>query len=154
MRDLRASDVWACGVTFFNLITGHLPFAVAHLSCPDFACHVRGRKSRAKAAVWAQIPRGMAELIEGMLKVERRERLTMQEVHIRLQILEARYVMVLAAPISAAAAATADGDVGSSSAPGTEPPTATTSCRSEQRALDPSASDGRHHAGPSAVAAL
>lgn len=89
--DLRASDVWALGVTFFNLLTGRLPWATADKADEDFAYHLRGKRSPRNEQLWAVIPTSVLGLLDEMMCVDSNARCSMQHVYDTLVVLKSNH---------------------------------------------------------------
>lgn len=84
---LLPTDIFALGVTYFNLLTGGVPFNDAADFDPEFRLFLRGAqfRSRRKGAAWRMIPREFLPLIFGMLSVDVESRWTIDEVLAYLQ---------------------------------------------------------------------
>ena len=83
--ELEAADVWSFGIMLFSILSGRFAWKKASMECREFSRYVRNVLTPAQAAEWARIPADVRTLLQEILAVEVKDRLTMAQVCERLQ---------------------------------------------------------------------
>jgi serine/threonine protein kinase len=77
--DGAAAEVWTSGTILFYMITGNPSYQRPHMTDPQFDCMTRGLRQLLTYWNVTMSEEGIA-LLQGMLKIDPRERLTIEEV--------------------------------------------------------------------------
>eukprot|EP01137_Pigoraptor_chileana_P002553 Opistho-2@41550 len=77
-RDPKAIDVWSAGILFFTLLTGTFPWAQATTTNTEF---VRFTRNDYTHAPWNSFSSTLIDLLQRMLHLDPRKRMSMADVH-------------------------------------------------------------------------
>ncbi|KAF1940837.1 serine/threonine-protein kinase Chk1 [Clathrospora elynae] len=72
-------DIWSCGVVLFVLVVGNTPWDEPTTRSEEFKEYVQ-TGGHTTDELWAQLPAEIASLLRGMLKVDPKERFTLDEI--------------------------------------------------------------------------
>ncbi|KAK7542804.1 serine/threonine-protein kinase Chk1 [Phyllosticta citribraziliensis] len=73
------SDIWSCGIVLFVLLAGNTPWDEPTRNSYEFNEYVN-TSGRTTDDLWKKIPPDIASLLRGMLKLDPKERFTLDEV--------------------------------------------------------------------------
>lgn len=73
------ADIWSCGVVLFVLLVGNTPWDEPTLKSYEFKEYVE-TDGRTSDELWAKLSPGVQSLLRGMLKLDPKERFTLEEV--------------------------------------------------------------------------
>lgn len=73
------ADVWSCGVVLFVLLVGNTPWDEPTLKSFEFKEYVEA-DGRTSDELWAKLSPGVQSLLRGMLKLDPKDRFTLEEV--------------------------------------------------------------------------
>lgn len=75
-----AVDIWSCGIVLFVLLVGNTPWDEPTAASYEFDDYVRNGPQPETDELWAAVPIQALSLLKGMLKVNPRERFTLEDV--------------------------------------------------------------------------
>ena len=71
------ADIWSCGIVLFVLLVGNTPWDEPTRNSDEFNDYVRGNTTE---GLWSKIPLQTRSLLRGMLRVDSKKRMSLEEV--------------------------------------------------------------------------
>ena len=75
----NTSDIWSCGVVLFVLLAGNTPWDEPTIRSYEFKEYVE-TNGRTSDELWQKLPQAIQSLLRGMLKLDPKERFSLDEV--------------------------------------------------------------------------
>lgn len=85
--DLKACDVFSLGIMMWSCFTGRFPWRQASTKSSEYTRFVQNAQNVKELALWSKVPSDMQALIREMLASDVQQRLTIDQVYNRLEII-------------------------------------------------------------------
>lgn len=73
------ADIWSCGIVLFVLLVGNTPWDEPTEHSPEYREYVE-TQGRPRDELWSQVPPDAMSLLRGMLKIDPRQRFTLEDI--------------------------------------------------------------------------